>query len=163
MGQIILSIHKNEKFFFLSQQGGNIKKLLSHLLITKRLKLNELTATLSQDIGLIFEAIHDAFHLVLDKTAIEFFDAVDVAGIGEEYGDAVLGHGVVFDVIVVIGGAKIRSQKLVELVAEVGIAKKSQKQFAFLVVGYEIKVFVVAVENKIMLGLFRQYLTCKVH
>ena len=89
------------------------------------MKLNKLATTLSQDIGLIFEAIHDAFHLVLDKAAIEFFDAVEVAGIGEEYGGTVLGHGVVFDEIVIICGTKIRRQKLVELVAEVGIAKKS--------------------------------------
>ena len=79
-----------------------------YLLITESLKPNKLAATLSQDLGLIFEAIHDAFHLVLDKATIEFFDAVEVADIGEEYWDAVIGHGVVFDVIVVIGGAKIR-------------------------------------------------------
>ena len=71
------------------------------------MKLNELTATLTQDLGLIFEAIHDSFHLVLDKAAIEFFDAVEVAGIGEEYGDVVLGYSVVFDVKAVIGGAEI--------------------------------------------------------
>ena len=141
----------------------NIKKPLLHLLITKRLKLNELTATLSQDIGLIFEAINDAVYFVFVKTAIEFFDSVEVAGIGEEYRGAFLGHGIVFDVKAVVGGAKIRSQKLVELVAEVGIAKKSREHLAFLIVGHEIEVFVVSVKKKIMLGLFRKYLACKVH
>ena len=46
------------------------KNFFFHLLITERLKLNELAATFSQDIGLIFEAINDAVYFVLDKTAI---------------------------------------------------------------------------------------------
>ena len=55
---------------FDKQRQDLLEKFLFHLLITERLKLNELAATFSQDIGLIFEAINDAVYFVLDKTAI---------------------------------------------------------------------------------------------
>ena len=114
---------------------------------------------------MIFEAIHDTFHLVLDKAAIEFFDAVEVAGIGEEYGDAVVGYGIASMWYFIMYSIYLRGLSYIVLLRRnKSLCKKIKKDIEKEIIEYELdedeSLYKIPVEDAEYIYIFAKNVPC---